>query len=675
MKTIFQILHPLSCKYKDIHGIRPFNLSTWNCSEEFINKMTPYLAVPPSSANLFNYFYTDMLPVEKVALLDRLGFDPQLKDGIITSNGTSSLSLFTNWLNHQNFKKLHVVDAYYFSVAQNCKLHGIDIDLLQMGDINDNDNYHNEVFLFTNPYYSLGVSLPQTHIDVIAKILENNWVAVDECLANKGDELSHIFGNHPHFIGIYSPHKTVCLNGLKFSFIVFPKEFELFFAQSIDYLNGSISSSSLSGIKHYLSDNFDLYQQLFQKNIYSTHLFVKELLSEYPTMRYTGDGHHYFATIFVSGIETAISTDESWIWNIIEKSAAIFIPGYYNNYPNDGRFCFRINLTQDSTLFRKSLRCLLDVLQQYEKGYIKQQSIDKCLMFKLITLDDKDIITRFTQTSEYKIYDFSFSSMMIWSLIHQTKYSIMNDSLFIRFTSQEEGKMGYMMPIGGITIKQAVEMIEYDAQSHQYEFAIYGITQPVKEQMEHLFPDKFSYSFERDESDYIYMRSDLANLVGDKFQPKRNHVNRFKKNYNYQYINVTKNEVLECIELSNRWYQDRKSASNVVELDYERNFICDTLNHLNELGATCGAIKVDGRIVAFAIGAPINGDTFGVSIEKVNTEFIDGYAVINKEFAAHLPPQYLYINKEEDMGIEGLRKAKLSYHPTDILHKYKACIK
>lgn len=107
----------------------------------------------------------------------------------------------------------------------------------------------------------------------------------------------------------------------------------------------------------------------------------------------------------------------------------------------------------------------------------------------------------------------------------------------------------------------------------------------------------------------------------------------------------------------------------------ERRALIYALNHFEELGLTGGILHVNGQIVAFTFGMPINKETFGVHVEKADTSIDGAYAMINYEFANHIPEQYIYINREEDLGIEGLRKAKLSYHPETILEKYMACLK
>ena len=184
------------------------------------------------------------------------------------------------------------------------------------------------------------------------------------------------------------------------------------------------------------------------------------------------------------------------------------------------------------------------------------------------------------------------------------------------------------------------------------------------------FPGRFTFTADRDYFDYVYLRSDLATLRGKKYQPKRNHINRFKAAYpNYEYKELTAELVPECLRLESMWCKANDCAENEA-LIAERRSMTDALKHINELDLRGGVLHVNGEIVAFTFGAPINNETFDTCVEKANTDIEGAYAMINNEFANRIPEQYIYINREEDLGLEGLRKAKLSYYPETLLEKY-----
>ena len=165
------------------------------------------------------------------------------------------------------------------------------------------------------------------------------------------------------------------------------------------------------------------------------------------------------------------------------------------------------------------------------------------------------------------------------------------------------------------------------------------------------------------------MREDLQTLKGKKWQAKRNHINKFKKQYEYTYIPITPEIVPQCMELERRWVRANENGENTDELSNEHRSMTFAMHHFKELGLLGGAIMVGGEIVAFTYGSPINYQTFGVHVEKADTNYEGIFSLINQEFALHIPEQYVYINREEDLGIPGLRQSKLSYNPVILLEK------
>ena len=126
----------------------------------------------------------------------------------------------------------------------------------------------------------------------------------------------------------------------------------------------------------------------------------------------------------------------------------------------------------------------------------------------------------------------------------------------------------------------------------------------------------------------------------------------------------------QCLELERKWFKANNNDQEEEELCEERKALTYALLHASELGLIGGAIRIEGKIAAFSFGAPINHNTFGVHVEKADVAYEGAYTLINQAFAAHLPEQYVYVNREEDRGIPGLRQAKLSYHPAILLEKY-----
>ena len=293
--------------------------------------------------------------------------------------------------------------------------------------------------------------------------------------------------------------------------------------------------------------------------------------------------------------------------------------------------------------------------------------------FKDITLADKDTITSFTMKSDRRNCDLSFSNLCSWRFLYDTQFAVVDNFLVFKFWAGEQ--LAYMMPVGTGDLKAVLwELIE-DARKENQHFCMLGVCSNMRADLEAILPEQFTFTEDRDYADYIYLRSDLSTLKGKKFQAKRNHINRFRNTYpDYEYTPITPDRIQECLDLEAEWCKVN-NCDQQEGTGNERRALIYALHNFEALGLTGGILNVNGKIVAFTFGMPINHETFGVHVEKADTSIEGAYAMINYEFANRIPEQYIYINREEDLGIEGLRKAKLSYQPATILEKYMACLK
>jgi hypothetical protein len=294
--------------------------------------------------------------------------------------------------------------------------------------------------------------------------------------------------------------------------------------------------------------------------------------------------------------------------------------------------------------------------------------------FKPITVEDREAITACTFQSDFMNCDFSFANMCSWRFLYNSEFMIANGFLLIRFYIEEKGRRhkACMFPAGNGDLGQALELLEEDARADGHPLCILGVTPDGKNELEKIRPDEFMYFPERDYFDYIYLRQDLQLLKGKKFQAKRNHINKFKNNYSYTYLPITPEIVPLCLELECKWYQANRTERDAQDLKDENRSMVFALNHFNELGLTGGSVWVGDEIVAFTYGSPINHHTFGVHVEKADIRYEGIFSVINQEFASRIPKQFLYVNREEDLGIPGLRQSKLSYNPVILLEKNTA---
>lgn len=295
------------------------------------------------------------------------------------------------------------------------------------------------------------------------------------------------------------------------------------------------------------------------------------------------------------------------------------------------------------------------------------------ITFKPIELEDRETVLRYTLRSQRRNCDLSFANLYGWRFLYRTELAELDGFLLFRF--YVDGELAYMMPVGEGNFSSAVEALMEDAQTEGAAFRMLGVCVDMREQLEEAFPERFVFTSDRDYADYIYLRSDLAGLRGKKYQPKRNHINKFKASYSaYEYKPLAPELISECLRLEAQWCRANNCAENEA-LVAERKFMTRVLEHMADLDLLGGVLYVDERIVAFTFGAPINQETFDVCVEKADVDIEGAYPMINCEFANHIPESFIYVNREEDLGLEGLRKAKLSYQPETILEKYIVTLK
>lgn len=291
--------------------------------------------------------------------------------------------------------------------------------------------------------------------------------------------------------------------------------------------------------------------------------------------------------------------------------------------------------------------------------------------FKPITIKDKEIITSYTLPSTIQDSSFSFANLCCWHFLNESSYAIVNNFLIFRF--RFKGGVTYSIPLGKPQ-NQMPLIVEQLKNQTKGPFRLIGVFPEIKEQLEKYFYSTFDYFHSRDHFDYIYLRKHLAELKGANYQAKRNHINKFENKYQYEYLPITPELIPECMALYNKWCVQRNCKAH-ESLENERKAITFAMEHFQALDLSGGAIRINGEIVAFTYGAPINNETFAIHIEKADTYVHGAYAAINQHFASRIPVKFRYINREEDMGVPGLRKAKLSYYPNILLEKCIAELK
>jgi hypothetical protein len=219
-----------------------------------------------------------------------------------------------------------------------------------------------------------------------------------------------------------------------------------------------------------------------------------------------------------------------------------------------------------------------------------------------------------------------------------------------------------------------MEALLQDAAERGVTIRLRGLSKTSKEKLEHVFPNKFDFIILRDVADYIYTVKELSELAGRKFQAKRNLVSRFIKNYNWSYEAITAQNITECAEMSREWCRMNRCEEN-SSMGMENSVAIKMLNRFFALELKGGLLRVDGKVVAFTIGEPLTNDTFIVHIEKAFINYQGAYQTINQQFIRHNAMDFVYVNREDDAGDSGLRKAKESYHPVFMQEKYLAVLR
>ncbi len=289
--------------------------------------------------------------------------------------------------------------------------------------------------------------------------------------------------------------------------------------------------------------------------------------------------------------------------------------------------------------------------------------------FKEVTIEDKDWIKKIFSTQKVLSCEYTFGNIFSYS----AKFPIFVAEAYGCFVSKciIDGEVSYCFPTGDGDYKKAVEFIIEDAKLHSGEFSIFGINSAGKDFLLKEFSQEFTVNYDRDGMDYIYLSTDLIQLKGKKFQPKRNHISFFEKNYIWQYESVTAENIKDCIDMSENWLYQSNHADK-TDLDNELKIIKKVAENFDALGYKGALIRIDGEVVAYSLGEEITDDTFCVHFEKAYPGIRGAYPIINREFVKNELSSYKFINREDDVGSENLRKAKLSYQPVMLLDEYEA---
>ena len=286
--------------------------------------------------------------------------------------------------------------------------------------------------------------------------------------------------------------------------------------------------------------------------------------------------------------------------------------------------------------------------------------------FKPLEIQDKVVFNRFLRQDPPQISELTFTNLFMWRHRHQPSWLQWGNCLLIIFRPKEGAPFG-LPPIGAGEKKKALDFLCRSLDALTHEVRVCRVDKAFVEK--YVDTRLYGVNLDRDNSDYVYLTQDLINLSGRKYHRKKNHLNQFIKGYRFDYRPMDKDLVSSCLEMQESWCQMRECVEQ-PDLLSEDFAVHEALTRFEDLDYQGGAIVIDSKVEAYALGEPLNRETAVIHIEKANPDIPGLYAVINQRFCSNVWADMTYINREQDLGSDGLRKAKESYYPHHMVEKY-----
>lgn len=290
--------------------------------------------------------------------------------------------------------------------------------------------------------------------------------------------------------------------------------------------------------------------------------------------------------------------------------------------------------------------------------------------FKPLELADKPVFDRALRQRYYENSWFTFTTFFTWRNNFSTVWTVHDDALFLRLQSNR--LVYFLTPFAPAdrSFAAAVAAAVQESQARGESFIMKGLSPSMCAELEQSFPGRFQMTAQRNYFDYLYRAEDLRTLAGRRYHSKRNFVNRFLMEHaDWRYEPLNAGSMADCLQIEKAWCATRGcSGDNLVGAEYQA--LEESLQNFDVLGLRGGLIRLAGRPAAFSIGETLNADTVVVHMEKAIPDVPGLYAMINRECCRQAWNDAEFINREEDMGEEGLRKAKESYYPVRLVEKY-----
>ena len=292
--------------------------------------------------------------------------------------------------------------------------------------------------------------------------------------------------------------------------------------------------------------------------------------------------------------------------------------------------------------------------------------------FKPITLDDAAWARPLFEAENSPSADHNFVNVYCWQGSFISSIARIGDRAAVRIDGL--GRTIFSYPLGSGALIPVIDALREYAREIGIPFVMRGVTDVQRETLDALFPGRFEYEEETNAFDYVYLASRLSTYSGKALHGKKNHCNRFEAENDWDFVPLTRELIPGCLDMLDLW-----SEENAGRLDesiaYEHDAIIRAFAAFEQLGLEGGVLRVSGRIVGFTVGEFACRDTFNVHFEKAEAEINGAYPMVCRELTRMLMakyPELVYMNREDDMGFESLRRSKLSYKPEYLLKKYTA---
>jgi len=288
--------------------------------------------------------------------------------------------------------------------------------------------------------------------------------------------------------------------------------------------------------------------------------------------------------------------------------------------------------------------------------------------FNKINFSDMETLRKHTRLAHTRNCEYAMVNIFFWNDTDKLMFAVIDDVLVYRLI--DAGTAYYSIVEFIEEPAELVMKLEQDAVDNGCRMVLTNMSENMVLRLEREMVGQLRYWYDREYSDYIYEVDDLIRLSGSKYHGKKNDLNKFLNTYAFSYEEITEDNIEECRRMKEEWAV--RKGGDIEEYREELDIIDNVLDNYDKFNLIGGLIRIDGKVSAFTIGEAISEDTFVTHFEKADEDIPGLYQAINQQFAANSISGFKYVNREDDIGLPGIRQAKLSYRPVMMFDKYNA---